>query len=126
MKDTIGQLLSHTANLLTVPPVPMKMSTPDLRASPPGTASAVQEPGESVNLWLRSWVAPAVLVSCFVLVFQAGMFVERSSVQVDIAELRSHMLSHETASNDVMTLRFTEMARRLDSIEAQIERLNGR
>jgi hypothetical protein len=115
VKDLIGQVVSQVASLLTIHAMPIGMIAAN-SGREGGAKDAASSAGESVDLWLRSWVAPALLLAVGTIVFQAGVFVGRGNVHI----LEERISNHEQIGLHSEAMRRTEIEAELRVIRSEI------
>ena len=132
LSHAIGQVVDQVASLLTIHALPLAMVSGREGSREGGTDPAR---GSGVDLWLRSWVAPAVLLAIAIVVFQAGVFVGRGPYAVidqrvtQHAALETHpadaartreierTLERLLGQNDALLLRLTRIEARLSALD---------
>ena len=128
MKALIGQLVTQVAELLTIHAVPIAMMANGSGGNARGTNGAATSTGESVDLWLRSWVAPALLLAVGMVVFQAGVYVGRGEVEILTERLANHeqIGIHPEAMRRVeVDAEFRAVRIELRQQQVQLDRIEG-
>lgn len=112
----LRDFLSQLPELLTIHAMPLAM----MAGTPPAPRQGGGAP--KVDLWLKSWVAPAILITLFTATFQAGVFVGRNRIEVVEAQLASHI----GQATHIGAVPRTEINVELRAIQLQLEEIMRR